>query len=150
MALSLIFAATLGVVDKPPVIDWTKVQVTAVQPPKKTQAKKRPVAIPSTEVARLVAAEFGTSSVMYRIAACESTGSVSGVPRHFGPDGNVLRGKINPKDVGVFQINEFYHQADALKAGIDIHTVEGNIKWARKLYERNGTRDWNWSKHCWG
>lgn len=150
MALSLIFAAMIGV-DKPQEIDWTQVQVTEVQAPKKVQAKKvRPVSIPSTEVARLVANEFGTSSVMYRIAACESTGSVSGVPRHFDKDGGLLRGKINPQDVGVFQVNEHYHLADSLKAGIDIHTVEGNIKWARKLYERNGTRDWNWSKHCWG
>lgn len=98
----------------------------------------------------MVAQEFGTSSVMYRIAACESTGSVSGTPRHFDSDGSVLRGKINPRDVGVFQINETYHEADAKAAGIDIHTVAGNIAWARVLYERNGTRDWNWSKHCWG
>lgn len=125
-------------------IQWTKIVIST---PKKKVTRVIP--IPSTEVAQLVAAEFGTSSVMYRIAACESTGSVTGTPRQFNDDGSLLRGRINPLDAGVFQINEHYHLADAERAGIDIHTVAGNIAWARVLFNRNGTRDWAWSAKCW-
>lgn len=80
---------------------------------------------------------------MIRIAKCESH------MRQFGADGQALRGEVNPKDRGLFQINEDYHLAEARKAGMDILTTDGNIAFARALYERNGTRDWISSEHCW-
>lgn len=92
----------------------------------------------------MVINEFGSTSPMINIARCESN------HRHYNPDGSVLRGKVNSDDVGVFQINEYYHLETSKKLGIDIHTPEGNIKYARFLYNSNGTRDWNWSKSCWG
>jgi len=79
-----------------------------------------------------------------KIAYCEST------HRQFDEDGSVLRGKANPQDVGVFQINEYYHLADSKKLGYDIHTQEGNIAYAMQLYKKQGSRPWNWSKPCWG
>jgi hypothetical protein len=91
----------------------------------------------------LVRKEFADAPIMIEIARCESRF------RQFEEDGSVFRGKINPKDVGLFQVNEHYHLEASRKLGIDIHTAAGNIAYARILYKANGTRDWNWSKSCW-
>lgn len=83
------------------------------------------------------------NAVLDAIESCESGG------RQFNPDGTVLRGKVNPKDVGRMQINETYHLEASKKLGIDIYTSEGNRAYAEKLYAQNGTRDWDASKDCW-
>lgn len=81
---------------------------------------------------------------MRKIAYCESRN------RQFDKNGSVIRGVVNSKDVGIFQINERYHLSDSLKMGINIHTVEGNLEYAKYLYEKQGTRPWNSSRPCWG
>ena len=86
---------------------------------------------------------FPDAPVMLRIAYCESRF------RQFNPDGSVFRGELNPKDTGLFQINERYHLAEAQKLGLDIYTTSGNIAYARILYDSQGTVPWNWSKGCW-
>lgn len=83
-------------------------------------------------------------AVMLEIARCESG------DKQFHEDGTVVKGVINPKDIGRFQINEYYHLENSKKLGMDIYTLEGNTEYAMWLYEQNGTRDWNWSKKCWG
>ena len=52
-------------------------------------------------------------------------------------------------DIGLFQINDYYHAKTAEKMGIDIHTDRGNIVYAMWLMQKNGTRDWSASKQCW-
>jgi hypothetical protein len=86
---------------------------------------------------------------LYPICSCESVGNPNGPPTHYDKDGNVLRGKLNPSDLGLCQINLFYHGDRAKKLGIDLFSESGNIEYANLLYSENGTRDWNWSKHCW-
>lgn len=81
--------------------------------------------------------------VLKDISWCESR------DRQFNPDGSVYRGKINPKDVGQWQINEYWHLASSIKLGIDIYTQAGNEAYALVLYNKNGTRDWNASRTCW-
>ena len=81
--------------------------------------------------------------VMLHIAYCESH------QEHFNKDGTVKRGKVNPKDVGYFQINERYHLEQSIKQGFDIYTQEGNIGYALWLYKKEGTTPWNASKKCW-
>jgi hypothetical protein len=81
---------------------------------------------------------------MVQVARCESQ------YRQFNADGSVLRGKVNPLDAGIFQINEKFHLADSEAMGIDIHTIEGNIAYARHLYNTAGTTPWGWSRPCWG
>lgn len=93
----------------------------------------------STLKSRILAA-FPDAPVMADIASCESRF------RQFNTDGSVYRGRANPHDIGLFQINETYHLKEATKLGMDIYTLEGNIAFAKVLYKRNGTRDWNWSK----
>jgi hypothetical protein len=87
---------------------------------------------------------FSDIPVMVEIARCESRF------RHYGSDGNVLRGEENSLDRGVMQINEFYHEATSSKLGYDIRTLEGNTSYARVLFEKYGVRPWVSSSKCWG
>ena len=87
---------------------------------------------------------FRDIPIMIAIAKCESTF------RHLDKKGEVNRGRVNRSDVGVMQINEYYHLDQAEKKDINIYTIEGNMAYARDLYERQGTRPWASSKPCWG
>ncbi len=78
------------------------------------------------------------------ISQCESE------HRQFNQDGTVLRGRQNPQDVGLFQINEFYHLEDSKKLGYDIYTAKGNVEYAFHIMKRDGVRHWTYSKPCWG
>jgi hypothetical protein len=97
----------------------------------------------SATVADQVQAYFSDMPILADVAKCESE------YRQFDKSGQVLRGVQNPQDVGVMQINEFYHKETAQKLGLDLHTLDGNMAYARYLYERQGTRPWNYSSSCW-
>lgn len=86
---------------------------------------------------------FRDEPILTEIAWCESKFE------HYTDDGTVLRGEITPKDIGVMQINEYYHGKTADILGYNIHTLEGNMKYARWLYEREGTKPWRSSEKCW-
>jgi len=96
------------------------------------------------EIESKVKLHFSDAPIMRKIAYCESRN------RQFDKDGSVIRGVVNSRDVGIFQINEKYHLSDSKKMGLNIHTVEGNLEYAKYLYEKQGTRPWNSSKPCWG
>ncbi len=106
--------------------------------------------IKNNEIEELMSTEkyvreyFKDIPIMIQIARCESTF------RHLDRDGNIHRGRVNKSDLGVMQINEYYHGETAIKKNLDIYTLEGNMAYARDLYEREGTRPWNSSKPCWG
>lgn len=86
---------------------------------------------------------FKNDKVLLDIARCESGF------RHYNADGTVVRGNKNKQDVGLMQINEYYHGETALKMGMDVTTPEGNLSYARWLFERQGTAPWNTSAKCW-
>ncbi len=81
--------------------------------------------------------------LLVEIARCESTF------RQFDQNGQVLRGRVNPGDVGVMQINEKYHADEAVKMGLNIYTVEGNVAFGRYLYDKYGAQPWGASSPCW-
>jgi hypothetical protein len=85
---------------------------------------------------------------LYGILSCESGGG--GKPKQFNSDGTVLRGRVNRSDVGAAQINEYYHLQASKRLGYDIYTLEGNIAYAKYLYDTQGTQPWSASKPCWG
>lgn len=87
---------------------------------------------------------FKDIPIMAEVSFCEST------HRQFDENGNVLRGKVNSKDVGVMQINEYYHLDTAQRLGINIYTLEGNLEYGRYLYETQGVAPWVHSSGCWG
>lgn len=91
----------------------------------------------------VVRSYFKDVPIMAKIAWCESKF------KHTGSGGVILRGMINPSDIGVMQINEQYHSKTAQILGINLYTLDGNLKYARYLYEREGTRPWASSQKCW-
>ena len=87
--------------------------------------------------------EFADTPILIEIARCEST------LRHFDSDGKVVRGIVDKRDTGVMQINLYYHADTAKQLDIDLHTVEGNVAYAKYLYGKYGTKPWSASKSCW-
>ncbi len=88
---------------------------------------------------------FEDYSELKKICTCES-----GLT-HFKSDGEtVLRGVINRHDIGICQINEYYHQKRIDALGLNIYKYEDNISFAKDLYNRLGSAPWIWSKSCWG
>jgi len=79
---------------------------------------------------------FADAPEMISISKCESG------YRQFAPDGSVLRGGPGGRYVGLFQIDQPLHAAWAASLGFDILTVEGNIGYARHLYDAKGTKPW--------
>ena len=111
-----------------------------------TENAPQPVQIQAAQtIQQQVETYFRDYPVMIKVAKCES---------HFRQynkkDGSVHRGKVNDKDVGVMQINEYYHLKASEKLNIDIYSVEGNLEYARYLFEREGTTPWLSSSPCWG
>ncbi len=94
-------------------------------------------------VKRFIENYFSDIPLLKKVAFCESS------LRHFEKDGSVRRGKQNRYDVGVMQINELYHAKEAKTLGIDLETIDGNVAFARHLFEREGSRPWNSSSPCW-
>lgn len=78
---------------------------------------------------------------MLQVAECESGA------RQFTPDGSVVKNPITP-DYGIFQINKG-NFGEAKRLGFDVFTLEGNIGYARYLYEQRGLHDWMASSKCW-
>jgi len=117
------------------------------QPLTASTTKNTAAAIDSMDRAALekyLREHFADTPILVEIARCESTF------RQFDKDGKVIRGRVNSADVGVMQINEKYHLETAIKLGIDIHTVDGNIAYAKYLYSKYGAQPWSASSPCWG
>lgn len=77
--------------------------------------------------------------LMVKIAKCEG----------------IKNGKLDPtvisptNDHGLFQINQAAHGKRLKELGIDPLTVEGNLQYARMLYDESGTQPWYMSQSCW-
>ena len=91
-----------------------------------------------------VRAYFADIPVMANIAQCESKFT------QFGKGGAALQGGMGGKMVGIFQVYGDIHAAYAKERGMDIETIDGNLAYARYLYEHEGTTPWNSSSSCWG
>ena len=98
----------------------------------------------SPTVEEYVREHFENYPVMAEVAKCESRF------RHFKKNGDIIRGEVNRDDVGVMQINEYYHSDTADKLGINLYTLEGNVKYAEYLFNKEGTSPWLASSKCWG
>lgn len=94
------------------------------------------------DVESRVRAYFTDAPIMIPIAECESEF------RQFGVSGALLGGAGGAM-IGVFQVHSDVHADFALSKGMDIYTLDGNLAYARYLYEREGTRPWLSSFPCW-
>lgn len=88
-------------------------------------------------VERRVREYFVDVPVMIDIARCESSF------RQFSDSGSVFHGGSGGGMVGVFQLYGSVHAAAAIALGLDINTLEGNIAYARHLYESSGVTPWH-------
>lgn len=86
------------------------------------------------KVERLIREEFVDAPIMVEVARCESR--FKNVP-----------GELSD-DFGPFQINQV-HLPELKTLGLDRSKIEDNIRFARILYNRNGLKDWENSRHCW-
>lgn len=86
---------------------------------------------------------FSDIPVMAEIARCESTF------RHTLADGSVLRGRVDPADTGVMQINKRYHLSSATAMNLNLDSLYDNMAYARHLYEKQGLQPWSASAPCW-
>jgi hypothetical protein len=96
----------------------------------------------TSDIKKITLEFFKNTPILAEIARCESEF------RQYGTDGP-LRGRVNSKDVGVMQINERYHSARSKQLGMDIHTLEGNLKYGALLYQEQGSQPWSASRSCW-
>ncbi|PIR85490.1 hypothetical protein COU15_00135 [Candidatus Kaiserbacteria bacterium CG10_big_fil_rev_8_21_14_0_10_45_20] len=95
-------------------------------------------------LAEYVREYYADTPILADIAWCESS------MRHFNKEGEILRGVADSDDLGVMQINRRYHEKDAVELGFDIYSLNGNLAYAKHLYEKQGTRPWKASSPCWG
>ena len=117
--------------------------VTASPPPPPVED---PVVIVPEKLKPILAPE------LVPICSCESSysGTKNDVPQQFEKDGKTVRyGRVEPDDRGMCQINRRIHAEAIKKMEVDIETEEGNITFANYLFETQGKKPWNWSKHCW-
>ena len=105
------------------------------------EAEKVAISVSGTE--SIVREYFKDIPVMIQVAKCESHF------RHELSDGSILRGRVDPADTGVMQINKRYHESTAIKLGLDLENIHDNLAYARYLYEKQGTQPWSASSPCW-
>ena len=91
---------------------------------------------PNAGVEAAVRAAFSDAPDMIAVAKCESG------YRQFSAPGAVLRGGSGNGYIGIFQIGERLHRAQASAVGLDIDTVEGNIGFARRMFDAQGSVPW--------
>jgi soluble lytic murein transglycosylase-like protein len=80
---------------------------------------------------------------MIDIARCESR------YKQFDSSGKVIKNP-NSTAMGIMQIMASIHVPAAEKLGLDIYTIQGNVAYAKYLFEREGTTPWLSSSACWG
>ncbi len=102
------------------------------------------VTIDRKTVEKYLREHYADTPILIEIAKCEST------LMHYNKSGGIVRGIVDKADIGVMQINERYHLETSLKLGYDIHSIEGNVAYAKYLYEKSGAQPWSASEPCWG
>ncbi len=60
----------------------------------------------------------------------------------FEKDGSVYRGRQNPNDMGIMQINEKVWGKKANELGFDLHDTKGNLQMALWIYQNEGPQKW--------
>jgi hypothetical protein len=107
------------------------------------EAEAATISATSVNIEIYVREYFKDTPILAEIARCESTF------RQLGKNGEPIKGIVNKGDIGVMQINKYYHEEDALELGHDIYTLEGNLEFAKILYKKYGTDPWSSSSKCW-
>lgn len=102
-----------------------------------------PVITYATQEKEVLVKDDSFPVILQKICMAESGG------KQFKADGNVVRGRVNPSDIGYCQINEPIWNDKARQMGLDIYTEKGNKDMAKFIFENYGTDPWNSSKAGW-
>jgi hypothetical protein len=95
---------------------------------------EKPLLKTPAEIELAVREVFADAPMMISVAQCESKF------RQYTDSGNVLKG--SGLYIGVFQIDEKIHANFAKSMGMDIFIAEGNLAYARYLYDKSGVTPW--------
>src|ERR1044072_6217052 len=90
---------------------------------------------PNATIQDVVQFYFANIPIMIYIARCETNF------RQYNADGSALH-DASGTYVGVFQIAESIHTPRATSMGFDIRGIDGNLQYARYLYNSSGTNPW--------
>jgi hypothetical protein len=133
VGLSIISANVLAA---PATITYTKDRIEEIQREEKIEATEIQIA-----VVEQVDVQAGT--FLYYASYCESR------HRQFNEDGSVLRGYVDSRDTGRWQINTYYWGDKAIELGYDIETEYGNYMMAKYILEEaQGEQAWSASAPC--
>ncbi len=87
--------------------------------------------------------KFEDMPLLVKICNAESGG------KQFLTNGHIVRGKVEPSDLGFCQINETIWNDKARELGYDIYTEQGNKDMAIWIYLRQGSQPWSASRSMW-
>ena len=141
IAASLIASAHFSTIDVKSMTEDNPAYAVQAVSLSQSMDSKSVIATPTTK--DVVKDYFKDIPILAKVAECES---------HFrqtDANGDVLRGVANQFDVGVMQINEKYHLERSKEMDMNIYTLDGNLEYARALYNQSGTAPWSASKPCW-
>jgi hypothetical protein len=143
--LLLLLSSSNITVDSTSTIETQGAKVEATKSDQKSlSSKSKDKELTSIKTAEKEVREyFADTPILIEVARCESRF------HHTDEDGSIHRGEINNKDVGVMQINEYYHLDTAKKLGFDVYSLKGNMEYARYLYDHEGLQPWVSSGKCW-
>jgi hypothetical protein len=116
--------------------------------PKKEVVASIPVKVVKTfesETHRLALKYNVDEELSFKIMYCES--------RHYTRVENKNYDKSGvwwSSDWGRWQVNDYYHEAAAIKLGLNIYDEWDNLEYGFILLSKQGTQPWNASKACWG
>jgi hypothetical protein len=141
MSLSSSAVAVLPAITSP--VPTTEIELPTINEPREVRSADYLPLTDSKNVEKFLNDYFADIPLMARIAKCESRN------RHYDKNGEVLRGEKTPLDRGVMQVNLYYHAKTAEKMGLDLHSIDDNVAYARYLYEKQGAKPWMSSSVCW-
>ena len=129
-------------------IEPVPVAVTPSVPKTKPVATSTP-SLSSSDLRGLAsstAAKYGLDPVLVqKIIGCESQWKATNVHP------NVRAGTTTPwsYDIGLLQINDYYHETEWEAQGLDMKNPKDNLEFGLKMMQQQGTQPWNASKNCW-
>ena len=103
-------------------------------------------------MARTIGDEISRLSVKYKIDATTVRAIVKCESQMYGDaiNHNIDKlGKIWSTDWGPLQINDYFHEKDMAKIGLDIHNQWDSLEYGFILISRQGFKPWSASAKCW-
>jgi len=83
--------------------------------------------------------------VVQAIIKCESTNNPNAIGKNISKE----TGEVWSRDYGLMQVNDYYHEEEMNRMGLDIRDPKDSLEYGLYLYRRDGTKHWKSSAYCW-